>query len=84
MTLLIKIEGGNCTFALVDGRKVLDTEVFAFDRSLAEVLIVKLDKLFVRSRLSRLSLKSVKLVGKIDKNTTNYKLLQAFMKGLES
>ena len=84
MTLEIRIEDDYCTLGLVDGKKVLDSEVFAFDRSLAEVLIVKLDKLFVRSRLSRLSLKSVKLVGKIDKNTTNYKLLQAFMKGLES
>lgn len=84
MTLKIKIEGQQCMMTLLDGKKNLGEEVFAFDRSLGEELIVKLDKIFGRSKIDKTLLKDVKFVGEIDKNTTNFKLLQAFRKGLLS
>lgn len=69
---------------LISERKIIDKINFSFYHDLSEKLIINLDRILKRNRILKSSLKGFKIKGKIDKNSTSYKILSAFKKGLSS
>lgn len=82
MVLHIALQGSNLKLSLHTGKRVIDELILPIDRNLDTQLITGLDKLFRRNRLDRLSLKAVEIGGNIDKNSSSYRIILAFKKGL--
>ena len=83
MTLHIDINDPKLTISLKLNRKVVDTLSVRVDRDLDSKLIPALDKLFKRNKMNKLSLKNVQIAGQVDKNSSYYRILSAFKKGLK-
>ena len=67
---------------LKDRQKTVDTIDLEFDRNLETVLITGLDKILNKNKMSLLSLKMVRIAGKIKKDSLSYQIAQAFKKAL--
>ena len=67
---------------LKDRQKTVDTIDLEFDRNLETVLITGLDKILNKNKMSLLSLKMVRIAGKIKKGSLSYQITQAFKKAL--
>jgi len=67
---------------LKDRQKTVDTIDLEFDRNLETVLITGLDKILNKNKMSLLSLKMVRIAGKIKKGSLSYQIAQAFKKAL--
>lgn len=82
--LLIDIQEWNLKLLVKDDKKIVGELVLPIERNLDSQLINGLDKLFKRNRLSKLHLRSVEIAGEIDQNSTYYRIILAFKKGLLS
>lgn len=83
MTLLIKVEPNKTTLKLLKNRRVIDIETARYYYDLDRVLISALDKILKRTILDIKALKSYKILGKVDKNSTSYKIASVFVEGLK-
>ncbi len=83
-SLLIDIQGQNLKLLVTDKKKIVGEIILPIERNLDSQLINGLDKLFKRNRLSKLHLESVEIAGEIDRNSTYYRIILAFKKGLLS
>ncbi len=82
--LLIYIQEQGLQLLVKDDRRVMGEITLPIERNIDSQLINGLDKLFKRNRLSKLHLKSVEIAGEIDRNSTYYRIILAFKKGLLS
>ncbi|OGN11643.1 MAG: hypothetical protein A3C71_00840 [Candidatus Yanofskybacteria bacterium RIFCSPHIGHO2_02_FULL_43_15c] len=64
------------------GTRTIDRAGLSFERNLEQVLIVGLDKILNKNRMSLLSLKRVRITGKVRKDSLSYQIAQAFKKAL--
>ena len=83
VTLEIRFEQHNRVSLLVkNNTKVIDQADFSFERNLEQVLIAGLDKILNKNKMSLLSLKRVRITGKVRKDSLSYQIAQAFKKAL--
>ena len=83
MTLEIFFEIHNQVSLIIkNGLKDIDRVDFEFNRNLEHVLISGLDKVLNKNKMSLLSLKRVRITGKVSKNSLSYLIAQAFKKAL--
>lgn len=75
---------GEIELMLKQGRMCIDTLTFDFEANLDSVLIAAVDKICKRNRIETLTLKTVKVVGIIDKSSLAYKIAQTFIEALKS
>ncbi len=71
---------GEVELKLQKGRVCIDTLTFDFEANLDSVLISTVDKILKRNKIETLSLKTVKIGGDIDKNSSAYKIALTFCK----
>jgi hypothetical protein len=69
---------------LKQGRVLTDTLTFDFEANLDSVLISAVDKICKRNRIEALSLKTVKVAGKVDKGSSAYKIAQTFIEAIKA
>lgn len=69
---------GEIGLRLKRSRVCIDTLTFDFDANLDSVLISAVDKILKRNKIETLSLKTVKIGGNIDKNSSAHKVALAF------
>ena len=67
---------------LKDEQKTIDTLAFEFDRNLETQLISGLDKILNKNKMPLSSLKRVRILGKVRKDSLSYQIAQAFKKAL--
>lgn len=83
MVLEVFFESHNkVSLILKNGPKVIDQADFEFNRNLEQVLIAGLDKILNKNKMSLLSLKRVRIAGKIKKDSLSYQIAQVFKKAL--
>lgn len=63
---------------LSQGGKVLDTVQEAFDKNADTVLLTTVDKFLKRNRIDPLSISTVEVDERIDKNSSLYKIVRTF------
>ena len=81
MDLIINFTNiGKITLALKQGRHVVDALDFSFQGNLDDLLIAAVDKIMKRNRIGTLSLKTIKIEGNIDENSSAYKIALSFTK----
>ena len=68
----------------MDGKKCIDTLTFEFEANLDSVLIVGVDKILKRNRIDTLSLKTIKVIGKVEKGSSAYKIAQTFIEAIKA
>ncbi|MEK7121742.1 MAG: hypothetical protein AAB857_03475 [Patescibacteria group bacterium] len=61
-----------------------DTLAFEFEANLDSVLIAAVDKIMKRNKIETLSLKTVKVSGKVNKESSAYKIAQTFIEAIKS
>jgi len=69
---------GEIELRLKRGGVCIDTLTFDFEANLDSVLISAVDKILKRNKIETLSLKTVKIGGDIDKNSSAYKIAFVF------
>ncbi len=69
---------------LKEGKKLIDSLTFDFEANLDSVLISAVDKICKRNRIETLSLKTLKVAGKLNKDSSAYKIVQTFIEALKS
>jgi hypothetical protein len=69
---------------LNEGKAVLDTVNFEFDKNLDTLLIESVDKVLKRNKIDITSLKNIGLVGDIDKNSSLYKIVESFKSAVDN
>ena len=69
---------------LQDGRKLIDSLTFDFEANLDSVLISAVDKICKRNRIERLSLKTIQVLGKVEKSSSAYKIAQTFIEAIKA
>lgn len=80
MDLIINfVETGKITLKLKRGQLVVDALDFSFHGNLDDLLIASVDKIFKRNRIEASSLKTIKVEGEVDKNSSAYKIAQTFV-----
>lgn len=85
MELLInQIERNKLRLKLKEGKQVLDTVDFAFDKNVDTLLIGSIDKFLKRNKIDILSLKTVNVSGDIDKNSSLYKVIQTWIAAVKT
>ncbi len=66
------------------GTAVLGAVDFSFDKNFDTLLIAAVDKILKQTRISPTSLKDVKIGGKVDKNSSAYKIAQTLATALQA
>ena len=86
MNLIINFteKRGEVELKLQDGKRLIDTLTFEFEANLDSVLISAVDKIMKRNRIEALTLKTIKVSGKVDKGSSAYKIAQTFIEALKS
>ena len=86
MNLIInfKEKRGEAVLELKDGKRLIDTLTFDFEANLDSVLIAGVDKIMKRNRIETLSLKTVKVSGKVNKESSAYKIAQTFIEAIKA
>lgn len=84
MTLFINVIENHLLLELKVNRKLIDDFEGTIDKDLDRQLLEGLDKIFKRNRLDKLALKTVEISRNIDQNSTFYRIILAFKKGLLS
>lgn len=80
MELIINFKDrGKVELQLKYGRVLIDSLTFEFESNLDMVLISAVDKILKENRIEELSLKTVRVEGDIDKNSSAYKIVQTFI-----
>ena len=80
MDLIINfVEIGKITLKLKRGQTVVDALDFSFHSNLDDLLISSVDKILKRNRIDALSLKTIKIEGDVDKNSSAYKIALTFV-----
>jgi hypothetical protein len=69
---------------LKEGRAVMDTVDFEFDKNVDTLLLESVDKILKRNKIDITSLKNVRLVGDIDKNSSLYKIVKSFESAVDN
>lgn len=80
--LRILLDERGISLFLISRKGIIDKVIFSFYHDLSEKLIINIDRILKRNKILKSSLKQVEIKGKIDKNSTSYKILSAFKKGL--
>ncbi len=75
---------GEVELQLKRGRVLTDTLAFEFEANLDSVLIAAVDKIMKRNKIETLSLKTVKVSGKVNKESSAYKIAQTFIEAIKS
>ncbi len=86
MNLIINFTGkrGEVELKLQDGGRLIDTLTFDFEANLDSVLIVAVDKILKRNRIDTSSLKTVKVAGNVNKDSSAYKIAQTFIEAIKA
>ena len=86
MNLIINFteKKGEVELKLQDGRKLIDSLTFDFEANLDSVLISAVDKICKRNRIERLSLKTIQVLGKVEKSSSAYKIAQTFIEAIKA
>ena len=71
---------GKATLELKQGRVLINALDFSFHNNLDDLLIFSVDKILKENRIEALSLKTVKVGGDVDKNSSAYKIALSFIK----
>ena len=71
---------GEIEVRLVKGARVVDALDFSFHGNLDDLLISAVDKILKKNRIRALSLKTVRVDGDVDKNSSAYKIAATFTK----
>ncbi len=71
---------GKIRLELVRGRVSIDRLDFLFQGNLDDMLITSVDKILKKNRIETLSLKTVRIGGRVDKNSSAYKIALTFIK----
>ena len=69
---------------LQEGKKLIDSLTFDFEANLDSVLISAVDKILKRNRIETLSLKTVKVLGNVEKSSSAYKIAQTFIEAVKA
>ena len=69
---------------LTKAGKLIDTLDFSFHGNLDDLLISSVDKVLKKNRIETLSLKTVKVLGNIEKSSSAYKIAQTFVKAIKA
>lgn len=69
--LKLEIKDSDLTVFLKNGPKILDQASLTISRNLDTLLIALIDKILVKNKIGRLSIKAFKLVGKRDKKAVS-------------
>ena len=81
MDLIINFKNiGKIRLELKQGRVLIDTLDFYFHANLDDLLISSVDKILKENKIEALSLKTVKVGGDVDKNSSAYKIAFSFIK----
>ncbi len=86
MNLIINFteKRGEVVLELKEGKKLIDSLTFDFEANLDSVLISAVDKICKRNRIESLSLKIVKVTGKVEKGSSAYKIAQTFIEAIKA
>ena len=80
MDLIINFKDiGKIRLELKRGRMLIDALDFSFQSNLDDLLISSVDKILKRNRIDALSLKTIKIEGDVDKNSSSYKIALTFV-----
>ena len=71
---------GEIELRLLSGKVLISTLDFSFQGNLDDLLIAAVDKIMKRNRIGTLSLKTIKIEGNIDENSSAYKIALSFTK----
>ncbi len=83
MNLVLIIGNSNqLTIQLRLGNKVVDSEGLTIARNLDTLLIVSLDNLLARNRIDRLSLRTLKIQGKLEAEAVSGMIIRTIKSGL--
>ena len=66
------------------GAVILGAVDFSFDKNFDTLLIATVDKILKQTRISPMSLKCVRISGKVDKNSSAYKIAQTLANALKA
>ena len=69
---------------MIKAGKLIDTLDFSFQGNLDDLLIAAVDKIMKRNKIETLSLKTVKVSGKVNKESSAYKIAQTFIEAIKS
>jgi hypothetical protein len=75
---------GEMEIQLRNGRRLIATLDFSFRGNLDDLLISSVDKILKENRIEALSLKTMRIGGKVDRNSSAYKIALAFIKAWKS
>jgi len=86
MNLIINFteKRGEVELELQEGKELIDALDFSFHANLDDLLITSVDKIFKRNRIETLSLKTIKVAGNVDKNSSAYKIAQTFIEAVKA
>jgi len=86
MNLIINFteKRGEVELKLQEGKRLIDTLTFEFEANLDSVLISAVDKIIKRNRIETLSLKTVKVLGNVEKSSSAYKIAQTFIEAIKA
>ena len=75
---------GEVELKLLKGKKLIDALDFSFKGNLDDMLISSVDKILKKNRIETLSLKTIKIEGDVDKNSSAYKIAQTFIEAVKA
>ena len=75
---------GEIEIRLTKAGKLIDALDFSFHGNLDDLLISSVDKVFKRNRIETSSLKTVRIGGDVDKNSSAYKIAQTFIEAIKA
>ena len=80
MDLIINFANiGKITLELKQGKKWIDALDFSFHGNLDDLLISSVDKVLKKNRIEASSLKTIKVEGNVDKNSSAFKIAFTFV-----
>ena len=69
---------------LTKAGKLIDALDFSFHGNLDDLLISSVDKVLKKNRIETLSLKTVKVLGNIEKSSSAYKIARTFIEAIKA
>ena len=83
MVLQIILTQSEVVIKLLKNGITLDLQTAKYYHDLSDVLITGLDKLLRRNKIDATALKSFKIRGNLGQDSTSYKIVSAFIEGLQ-
>lgn len=84
MSLKVIIANNQLALQLKDGRKVVDACIFETDRNLSDLLLINIDELLRKNKLTPLDIDRYTLRSDIAENYTTYRIAKAVVNALGS